>query len=156
MNVVEGEATGQPVKIGAAHLSLYSGVQLNLEGVSVGNVRIAAVRAFPEIGSLFDDKKAFSRIELDGISLPQQALGGVLAAKLRGPNFSVARLNVRQLKLPGPLAIPVLEADVAVTTDGSIGVIQLRGPDSLAAKLTPTGELLYRGTHISGARELRE
>ncbi len=144
------EAIGRPVKIGAAHLSLYSGAQFKFDNVSVGDVKIAAVRAYPEVGSLFGDKKAFSRIELEGVSLPQQALGEVFAAKIRGANFSVGRLSVRQLKLSGPLALPVLEADMDITPSGTVGVTSVRGPDNLSAKLTPTGSAIDFDVTASG------
>ena len=133
------EAIGRPVKIGAAHLSLYSGVQLILDNVGVGDAKIASVRAFPEIGSLFDDRKAFSRIELEDASLRQEAIGEALATKLRSPSFSVARLSVKRLKLTGPLPLPVLEAEILISPAGSIGLISLLGPDGLVGKLTPSG-----------------
>jgi hypothetical protein len=132
------DAIGRPVKIAAAHVSLLSGVELKLDGVSVGGTKIASARAFPEIGSLLDDRKAFSRIELYGVTVEQQALGEVLAATLRGRNFSVGRLYVKRLKLNGPLPVPVLDAEVLVGATGSIGVISVQGPDSLAGKFTPT------------------
>jgi len=132
------DAIGRPVKIAVAHLSLLSGVELKLDGVSVGDTKIASVRAFPEIGSLLDDRKAFSRIELDGVTVEQQALREVLAATLRGRNFAVGRLNVKRLKLTGPLPLPELEADVLVGPTGSISVVSVQGPDSLAGKFTPT------------------
>ena len=132
------DAIGRPVRIAAAHVSLLSGVELKLDGVSVGGTKIASVRAFPEIGSLLDDRKAFSRIELEGVTVEQRAIGEVFAATLRGRNFSVGRLNVKRLTLAGPLPLPVLEAEVLVGPTGNIRVVSVQGPDSLAAKLTPT------------------
>jgi hypothetical protein len=144
------EAIGRPVRIGAARLSLLSGVELKLDGVSVGGAKIASARAFPEIGSLFDDKKAFSRIEIESVSLEQRALGEVLSAKLKGQNFSVARLSVKQIRLTGPLRLPELEADVTITPAGAIGVISVRGPDNLVGKFTPTGSGIEFDVTASG------
>jgi hypothetical protein len=133
------EALGRPVKIGSAHLSLYNGVMLKFDNVSVGDAKIPSLRAYPEIGSLLDEKKAFSRIELDEATLPQEALAGALAAKLRGAKFSVGKLSVKKLRLTGPLVVPAMEADVTIGPQGSVNQIALRGPDSLVAKLTPSG-----------------
>ena len=132
------EAIGRPVKLGEAHLSLYSGVQLIFDNVSVGDAKIASVRAFPELGSLLDDRKAFSRIEIEDASLREEAIGEALVAKFRSRSFSAARVIVKRLKLVGPLPLPVLEAEVLVGPTGAIGVISLRGPDSLVGKLTPS------------------
>src|SRR4051812_4602620 len=133
------EALGRPVRIGVAHLSLYKGVVLSMENISIGDAKISAGRAYPEIGSLFDEKKTFSRIELDGATLPQDTIGEFLNAKLRNDKFYVARLVVNKVKLTGPLPMPQLDAEVAVGPQGSIGTINVRGPDNLAAKLTPVG-----------------
>lgn len=136
---VVSEAIGQPVKIRSANLSLYKGAMLRMEGVSIGEAKIATVRAYPEIGTLFDEKKAFSRIELDGVSLPQRDLGAVLGAKVKSDRFSVAHVRARQLKLEGLLTFPPLEADMVLARDGSVSTVSFFGADSLSAKLTPKG-----------------
>jgi hypothetical protein len=133
------EALGHPVRIASAKLSLVRGLQIKLRDVSVGDVKIANVAASPAIGSLFDAKKAFSSIDLEGVTLPQQALGALFSAKLKSANFSVERISARQLKLPGPVMLPTLQADVAFAIDGAVTSATLRGPDSLMGKLTPRG-----------------
>jgi hypothetical protein len=135
---VASAALGRPVKIGTGRLSLFTGVRLNLEDVRVGdNVRIASAYAYPRLGSLIDDKKAFQRIELDGVSVPQQAIGAAVSAKMRGDHFSVGRLLVTNLRLQGPVPLPVFEADAVIGPDGVMRSVTLRGPDSLNARLTP-------------------
>ena len=133
------DAIGRPVKIGVARLSVYKGLVLNLENISVGDARIGNARAFPEVGALFDEKKTFSRIELDGATLPQQAIGAFLDVKLRTDKFYVGRVLVNKLKLEGPLLLPTFEAEASVGPQGSISKVELRGPDNLMAKLTPAG-----------------
>jgi hypothetical protein len=133
------QAVGRPVKIGSGRISLYSGVQLRLQGVSVGEAKIASVRAFPEIGSLFGEKKAFSRIELEGVTVPQAAAAELFGAKVRGDNFTVGKVSAKQVKLSGPLQIPTLEVDLAIGADGSVTSTSLRGPEGLSGKLTPKG-----------------
>jgi hypothetical protein len=131
-------ALGRPVKISSGRLSLFTGVRLNLDGVSIGDsIRIARVQAYPEIGSLFDDRKAFSRIMLEGVTIEQQALGDTLFAKAKGDNFSVGRIFVKELKLPGPVPLPVFEADAMLGADGALRRVRLAGPESLTVNLTP-------------------
>jgi hypothetical protein len=128
------EAIGRPVKIGSGRFSLIGGVQYKFENVSVGGVVIPTVRAFPEIGSVLGEKKVFSRIELDGMTLPQDALGELLFGKARGDNFHVERLVAKNLKLAGALPLPALEADV-VLEGGAMRSATLRGGEGLVAKL---------------------
>jgi len=131
-------ALGRPVNIGTGRLSLFTGVRLNLEDVTVGDsVRIASVHAYPRLGSLFDERKAFGRIELDGVGVPQQAIGAVVAAKLRGEQFSVERILVSNLKLEGPVPLPSLQADALIGPDGAVSSVTLSGPENLNARLTP-------------------
>jgi hypothetical protein len=134
------QALGRPVTIGAARLSLYSGVQLNLSNVSVGEVKVPAVRAFPAIGSLFGPQKSFSRLELEGATLPQQALGALFGARIRAENFAVERIYAKGLKLTGPVKLPALDAELAFGSDGSITSTTVRGPEGLQGKIVPNGK----------------
>ena len=131
------DALGVPVKIGSARVSLLTGVRLNLENVSIGQAKVASIRAFPAVGSLFGENKTFSRIELEGAVIPQDTLGQAMLAKAKGPNFQVGQIVARQMKLSGPLTIPALDADVALGSDGAPSSVSVRGPDSLAGKLIP-------------------
>jgi hypothetical protein len=113
-------------------------VRLNLEGVSIGDsVKIAQVHAYPAIGSLFDEKKTLNRVELEGVTIGQQALAETLFAKIKGDNFSVGRIVVKQLKLDGPVPLPAFDADAVVGPDGALRTVTLRGPEELTAKITP-------------------
>ena len=131
------EALGQPVRIGSARLSLVTGLQLRFEDVRIGGVRIASVIAHPEIGAVFGDRKEFSSIELEGGTLPQQALGEALFAKVKSDGFSVGRIVAHQLALPGPLALPKLDAEITLDARGALRGAILHGPDGLVARLTP-------------------
>jgi hypothetical protein len=133
------EALGRPVKIGSARLSLLTGLQLNFKDVKIGDgVTIASVAGSPEFGSLRGEKKIFSRIDLEGVKLPQEALGEVLFARVKGDNFAVGRVVVKQLELEGPVPLPKpLEADLAFDPDGKLRSATVRGPDTLLARITP-------------------
>jgi hypothetical protein len=118
---------------------LFTGLQLRLQGVTVGdNIKIANVTAFPTFDTLSGEKKTFTRIDLDGLALPQEALSELLFAKVKSDKFSVARVVAKQLELTGPIALPKgLEADVALGADGALRSVTVRGPDTLVAKLSP-------------------
>ena len=134
------EALGAPVKIGSARLSVITGVELNFERVSVGDaVKIRLVRGYPEIGSLFGENKAFSRLELEGASLSQGQLGDAVLGKASGAKFRVGRILIKQAKLDGPLTLPALDVEAAVSGDGSLQSVTLRGADKFSVQLSPKG-----------------
>jgi hypothetical protein len=132
------EALGRPVKIGSARLWLFTGLELRMQDVRVGEASMSHVNGSPSIGSLFGDKKEFSRLELDGFRLPQAALADAIFTPVRGDNFRVERIVVKKLELPGPAALPKdLQADVRLDAKGVMRSATVRGPDGLVAKLLP-------------------
>ena len=134
------EAMGVPVKIDSARLSIITGVEVRFETVSVGDaVKIKLVRGFPEIGSLFGATKAFSRMELEGVSVSQSQLADAVLGKVSGQNFRVGRVVIRQAKLDGPLTLPPLDVEATVSGDGSLQSVTLRDGDRLSVQLSPKG-----------------
>ncbi|HEY5896896.1 MAG TPA: hypothetical protein VIV54_04975 [Burkholderiales bacterium] len=132
------EALGRPVKIGSAKLWLFTGLAVRMKDVRVGDAKIAHVSAAPSVGSLFGEKKEFSRLELDGLTLPQAVLADALFAPVRADNFRVERIVVKNLELPGPATLPkALQADVLLDAKGAMRSATVRGPDGLVAKLAP-------------------
>lgn len=122
------DALGAPVKIGAARLYVFAGVQVRFERVSVGDsVKIGQVRAIPELGALLGDDKAFSRVELEDLTLRQDALGDVLFSAMRPGRLRVARVTATQAKLEGPLALPPLDFDASIGASGRIFSVRLSG-----------------------------
>ncbi len=137
------EALGQPVRLASGRISLVRGVHYVFRDVRIGErVRIAEVRAFPALDALFDEKKVFKRIELEGATLPQDVLGEALFAKANGENFTVGRVVAMQLKLEGPLPLPPLDVDVALDAAGALRVASLAGPENLVANLSSKGSEL--------------
>ncbi len=134
------DALGRPVKISSAGVSLVTGLQLKFSGVVIGETKIATVRATPEFGALTGPKKAFSRIEIEGLKLAQSELGDGLFAKIKADNFSVERLVFKQLELTGPLAMPKgLEVDLFYDGEGALRAATVRGPEALVIKAVPKG-----------------
>jgi hypothetical protein len=134
-------AVGRPVRIGSAKLRLVTGLQLRLENVSAGDVKIGRVIAHPSIASLTDTRKVFSTIELESVTLPQEALGAVLFSRAAADNFAVARVLVRKLELAGPLTMPEdLQAEVSFNANGTVRLATLRDDQGLVARLEPQGQ----------------
>lgn len=136
------EALGQPVRIGSARLWLFTGVQVRFDGVRVGDARIGRVVTHPALGSVFGEQKHFSLIELERVTLPQSAFGEALFSRVKSERFSVERIVARDLELQGGLALPKLDADVALNSGGTVSSATLRGPDGLNARMVPKGETL--------------
>ncbi|HUQ24702.1 MAG TPA: hypothetical protein VM140_03455 [Burkholderiales bacterium] len=140
------EALGKPVKIGEARMSLVTGLQLKFKDIRLGDeIRIASGAGVPEFEALRGEKKVFSRIELEGVELPQEAIGEALLAKVKADNFAVGRVVVHGLKLVGPAPLPgPLEADLVYGDDGALRSATVRGPDTLLARITPAaGSIEY-------------
>jgi hypothetical protein len=133
------DAFGRPVKIGSANLWLVTGLQLRLSDVAIGeDIRLPAVRAFPELSALTGQRKEFSRIEIDRLKLAQDAVGNALFVKLKSDTFSVGHVVVKNVELTGPLVLPKgLELDVAYDWQGAVMAATVRGPEALVARLAP-------------------
>jgi hypothetical protein len=146
------EAFGKPVKIGEARLSLISGLEIKLKDIRLGDdVRIASGSASPEFGALRGEKKVFTRIELTGVKLPQEAVGRALLAKVKADNFTVNRLVLRSLELVGAAKLPEpLEAELVYGDDGALRSATIRGPDTLLARITPASNAVEFVVTASG------
>ncbi len=143
-------AFGRTVKIGAARMSLVNGPEMRFEGVRIGDIVIDTVRVFPTLGSLFSDRKVLGRVELIGALVPENELGDVLLGKIKSTKFSVARVEAKELRLRGPLALPALDVDAVLTGNGSLKSLVLNGPDKLQVKLSPEeGQLALEGSAAS-------
>jgi hypothetical protein len=132
------EALGRPVKIGSAKLWLFTGLQVRMQNITVGDAKIASATGYPTFGSLSDQKKVFSRIDLNGVSMPQEAIGEALFAQVKPGNFQVARIVASKVELAGALPLPKdITADMALDpATGAVRSATVRGADGLAAKLT--------------------
>src|SRR5204863_2104825 len=73
------EALGRPVKIGSANLWLFSGLpEVRFKDVRAGEARLALIKASGSPFAIFGDSKEFSTIEVNGLKLPQEAIGDAL------------------------------------------------------------------------------
>src|SRR5438105_4687002 len=133
------EALGRTVKVGSAHLWLFSGLpEIRFNNVRVGDARIARVVASGWPGGLFGPKKEFRNVRIEGLSLPQEAIGDALFARVRADNLNVSSITIKQLQLPGPAALPKdLIAEATLDVRGRLRSAKVEGPDGLLAKLAP-------------------
>jgi len=132
------EALGRPVKIGSGHYWLLTGPEIRFSDVRIGDVRIAEVAAAVSPGSIFGERKEFTRVELDGLRLPQESLAEALFATVKADNLAIDRIVVKSLELPGPAVMPKsLQADAQLDAKGALRSATLRGPDGLVARILP-------------------
>ncbi|MGA8007508.1 MAG: adenylate/guanylate cyclase domain-containing protein [Burkholderiales bacterium] len=143
-------ALGRKVTIGAARMSLVNGPEMKFERVRIGDIVVETVRVFPTLGSLFSDRKVLGRVELIGALVPENELGDTLLGTVKSPKYSIARVEAKQLRLRGPLALPAFDADAVLNPNGALKSLTLSGPDKLEVKIAPQdGTLAIEGSAAS-------
>jgi hypothetical protein len=135
---------GEPVKIGTFKLTLLPVPRLKFEKVVIGKepqMRVATIRATPEIGSVLAEKKTLKRLELENVTFPREYLSALLRGKGKGESLGVEHLSAKGLKLDIPeLNLPVLELDASFAADGTLKSVTLAGAErGLSVKLQPQG-----------------
>ena len=135
---------GEPVKIGTFNLALLPVPRLKFEKVVIGKepqIRVATIRATPEIGSVLAERKAFKRLDLENVAFPRQYLSVLLLGRGKGESLGVERLTAKGLKLDIPgLNLPALELDASFSPDGALkSVTFVDAERKLSVKLQPRG-----------------
>jgi hypothetical protein len=135
---------GMPVRISSANISLVTGVQVKLEGITLGSgkqvVRIVRARAYPGIGGLFSSQKTFSRIELEGARVPQAMIAQGLLGGLRGGALRSDSIVLTQATFDGPLTLPSFDVTLKMAANGRVASGVVRTADGLEVRLTPKGK----------------
>jgi hypothetical protein len=103
-------------------------------------MRVALIRATPEIGSLLSERKVLKRLEIDNATLPREYLGALLE-KGKGRWLGVERIAAKRLKIDIPeLNLPPFDLDAVVVPDGSLASVTLSSTEPrLSVKLQPRG-----------------
>jgi len=135
---------GQPVKIGTVNLSLLPLPQLKFEKVVIGRdpqMKIAAIKASPEIGSLLEDRVTLRSLALDNVVLPREFLAALLEIKGGRRALGVQRITARGLKIDGPdIGLPPLDLEANFAANGTLKSVSLSNSErQLALKLEPRG-----------------
>jgi class 3 adenylate cyclase len=143
-------ALGRKVSIREAHMSLVNGPEMRFEGVRIGDIVVDTVHVFPTLGSLFSDAKVLGKVELVGALLPESDLGDVLLGRIKSAKYTVMRVQAMQVRLRGPIALPVFDVDAALAGNGGLKSMVLSGPDKLQIKVVPDGDrLAFEGSAAS-------
>lgn len=136
---------GVPVKIGSVSVVLVPKPHLKFEKIVIGGnpqMRIATVKAMPEIASLMGDRKAFGSLELEGVVFPSKYVPVFLSDKGKGHSLRVANISVRGLKLDIPdLSLPPFDVNAKLGADGTVQSVVLSNAERrLSVILTPQGK----------------
>ncbi|MGA8053783.1 MAG: hypothetical protein WCA12_07970, partial [Burkholderiales bacterium] len=136
------EQFGAPVKIESASFSLLPAPTVKFSNVTAGSsgeLRIASVKATPELGSMFGDRRVFKAVDLSGVNLSPAAAAAVLWSKPKPGGLTIERITGHDVKfaLPG-LELPPLTVDVQVGADGGAQRVSLASADhKFTAEMTP-------------------
>jgi len=114
----------QPVKIGSVTLSLLPLPQLKFEKVVIGRnpqLRVAVVRASPELATLLEDRITLRSLDLDNVTVPREFLAVLLQDKGTRKGLGIRRITAKGLKIDPPeLGLPPLELDASISPDGAL------------------------------------
>jgi hypothetical protein len=135
MERLAASTLGEPVKIGSVRAGLFPSPHVKLAGVVVGkqqDVKIAFVRAVPELSSLFSDQKVLSSLELQSVVADENVLHRlpVWVAPERGKSLRVAAVVLRDVKVDsGTIAVPPFSGHVRLDAAGTFSTALLRSED---------------------------
>jgi hypothetical protein len=135
---------GQPVKIGSVTLSLLPLPQLKLEKVVIGRdpqLRVAVVRASPELSTLLEDRITLKSLDLDNVTVPREFLAVLLQDKGARKGFGIRRVTAKGLKIDAPeLGLPPLDLDASISPDGALKSASFSSSaNQLSVTLEPRG-----------------
>src|SRR5690348_7110846 len=133
----------QPVKIGSVNLTLLPLPRLKFGKVVIGRdpqLKIAQVKASPEIASLLEDRISLRSLELDNATVPREFLPALLQDRGRKPP-GIQRITAKGLKIDVPeLGLPPLNLDASLAPDGALQSVSFSNAEgTLSVKLQPRG-----------------
>jgi hypothetical protein len=142
---VASEAIGEPVRVGAVKASLFPGFHLEMSGVTVGNaqdVKAGKVTVFMGLGSVFGDQKEISKLVVDSLEAPQDALSRMarwVSPEGKPGQVSVERVQFKSARVEGKgLQLPSFDADILLAPDRSVRGATLETNDGhLTVEITP-------------------
>jgi hypothetical protein len=138
----------QPVKIRTLHLAVLPRIHLRLDDVTVGGegqIRVGSIKAFGAMGNLFDERKAFTSLELDTPVLTAEGLGWLLFGRRQGPNMAFGEVKAVNASLElKDIALPAFDATLQADADGGWKSIVIASQDqNLGLTLTPKGTSVH-------------
>jgi hypothetical protein len=154
------DAVGEPVRVGTIHASLFPGFHLRLDNVTVGNtqdVKIPSVVAYMSLGSVFGDRKEITKLQLDNMTAPQEALaripGWLKSESGKGADLNIDRVVLKNAKLDVKgVPLPSFDADIGLGPDRSVKAATIETSDGrLTAEISPRErgiEIVVRGRNF--------
>jgi hypothetical protein len=128
-------AIGEPVKISSVGGGLFPLPHIKLGGVVVGkeqDIRIASARAVPAWSSFFSDQKVLSELELQSVTVDENALRRIPAwlNPANGKALRTSKVILQDVKLSGTaIALPPFDGDVILDSGGALVKAALRAQD---------------------------
>lgn len=139
------DRVGEPVSIHSLRASLWPAPHLRLEGVSIGKLRdikIPTVRVTPELAAFFGETKTIKAIEVESLTIDQDAVTRAIAWV--GPGSGAEKIRVRRIAIKAAtlgvkgIPLPPLEADVALAATGKFERANIRSADKkIEVAITP-------------------
>ncbi|MCC7547465.1 MAG: hypothetical protein IT532_06850 [Burkholderiales bacterium] len=151
---IASDTLGERVSIGKMRASLFPGLHFELEGVGVGDaedIKAGKVIAFISVGSLFSIDKSVSRLVIENVVLPQDALvrlPRLLSPQGKSSNVQIERVEFKraQIQIPG-IELPTFDAALTLTPMRTVAAARVETNDAhFSADLVPTGQ----GVEVSG------
>jgi hypothetical protein len=130
------QLSGQPAKVGEMHVSFYPKPGLFLSNVRLGDagdgkgIRISEMRLLPLLGTIAAGRKVFREVELNGVSVPAEALAGLSglfgAAVQPSAKASVQHVSLENAEISfRGLALSELSGEIKLTSDGHFDSLSL-------------------------------
>ena len=136
-----GAALGTRVTIRSARMSVFGGLKLELEGVTVGDaLKARKASASAGLGALFGTPESLSGLELDDAVVPQAELGKALFGALSASGLKLRSVTFKKLQLAGPVSLPPLDVELLVGPNGAPRSAKLRGPGNFSMVLARQGD----------------
>ncbi|MBU1690342.1 MAG: hypothetical protein KJ958_11975 [Gammaproteobacteria bacterium] len=139
---------GEPVSISSMRASLWPAPHLQLEGITIGKLRdikIPTVRVMPELAAFFGETKTIKTIQVESVSIDQDALARVIAWV--GPGDSAEKTQVRRIVIKTAtievkgIPLPPFEVEVALAETGKFERAKIRSTDKkIEVAITPGNE----------------
>jgi uncharacterized protein involved in outer membrane biogenesis len=128
--------------------SLWPAPHLRLEGVTIGKLRdikIPTVRVMPELAAFFGETKTIKAIEVESVTIDQDAATRVIA--WAGPGSAAEKTQVRRIAIKTAtievkgIPLPPFEAEVALEATGKFEQANIRSADKkIEVAITPKSE----------------
>ena len=142
------ESIHEPVAIKEVHASLWPQPHLVLDGVTIGelsDVKVASIRIFPELSTVFGKIKTLKSIEIETLILGRNSLERPVkwmsSANKQGKlKFDQIFLKDTSIKIPN-LELPPINGDIKLSSSGELKNATLNTDDhKIMIKITPNNQ----------------